>query len=191
MNLLVSIAEFELPEWLNVGTLGTVLTSVVLMIISLIKTAATNKINSATAKSETSILTTIVDNLLNLKNSITEVIEATKQNLAKIETALTTFKDSLNNQKNMNMNLAKYVYECFNLSNLSSEKKAQLKLMCDQIFYTDNTTLIEQLQDNKRELEQQLLDKEKELANVNKNLQETQSKLEEQQTTVKKSRRVS
>lgn len=191
MNLLVSIAEFELPEWLNVGTLGTVLTSVVLMIISLIKTAAANKINSATAKSETSILTTIVDNLLNLKNSITEVIEATKQNLAKIETALTTFKDSLNNQKNMNMNLAKYVYECFNLSNLSSEKKAQLKLMCDQIFYTDNTTLIEQLQDNKRELEQQLLDKEKELANVNKNLQETQSKLEEQQTTVKKSRRVS
>lgn len=191
MNLLVSIAEFELPEWLNVGTLGTVLTSVVLMIISLIKTAATNKINSATAKSETSILTTIVDNLLNLKNSITEVIEATKQNLAKIETALTTFKDSLNNQKNMNMNLAKYVYECFNLSNLSSEKKAQLKLMCDQIFYTDNTTLIEQLQDNKRKLEQQLLDKEKELANVNKNLQETQSKLEEQQTTVKKSRRVS
>lgn len=191
MNLLVSIAEFELPEWLNVGTLGTVLTSVVLMIISLIKTAAANKINSATAKSETSILTTIVDNLLNLKNSITEVIEATKQNLAKIETALTTFKDSLNNQKNMNMNLAKYVYECFNLSNLSSEKKAQLKLMCDQIFYTDNTTLIEQLQDNKRKLEQQLLDKEKELANVNKNLQETQSKLEEQQTTVKKSRRVS
>lgn len=191
MNLLVSIAEFELPEWLNVGTLGTVLTSVVLMIISLIKTAATNKINSATAKSETSILTTIVDNLLNLKNSITEVIEATKQNLAKIETALTTFKDSLNNQKNMNMNLAKYVYECFNLSNLSSEKKAQLKLMCDQIFYTDNTALIEQLQDNKRKLEQQLLDKEKELANVNKNLQETQSKLEEQQTTVKKSRRVS
>lgn len=191
MNLLVSIAEFELPEWLNVGTLGTVLTSVVLMIISLIKTAATNKLNKATAKSETSILTTIVDNLLNLKNSITEVIEATKQNLAKIETALTTFKDSLNNQKNMNMNLAKYVYECFNLSNLSSEKKAQLKLMCDQIFYTDNTTLIEQLQDNKRKLEQQLLDKEKELANVNKNLQETQSKLEEQQTTVKKSRRVS
>lgn len=191
MNLLVSIAEFELPEWLNVGTLGTVLTSVVLMIISLIKIAATNKINSATAKSETSILTIIVDNLLNLKNSITEVIEATKQNLAKIETALTTFKDSLNNQKNMNMNLAKYVYECFNLSNLSSEKKAQLKLMCDQIFYTDNTTLIEQLQDNKRKLEQQLLDKEKELANVNKNLQETQSKLEEQQTTVKKSRRVS
>lgn len=191
MNLLVSIAEFELPEWLTVGTLGSVLTSVALMIISLIKTAATNKINSATAKSETSILTTIVDNLLNLKNSITEVIEATKQNLAKIETALTTFKDSLNNQKNMNMNLAKYVYECFNLSNLSSEKKAQLKLMCDQIFYTDNTTLIEQLQDNKRKLEQQLLDKEKELANVNKNLQETQSKLEEQQTTVKKSRRVS
>lgn len=191
MNLLVPIAEFELPEWLNVGTLGTVLTSVVLMIISLIKTAATNKLNKATAKSETSILTTIVDNLLNLKNSITEVIEATKQNLAKIETALTTFKDSLNNQKNMNMNLAKYVYECFNLSNLSSEKKAQLKLMCDQIFYTDNTTLIEQLQDNKRKLEQQLLDKEKELANVNKNLQETQSKLEEQQTTVKKSRRVS
>lgn len=191
MNLLVSIAEFELPEWLTVGTLGSVLTSVALIIISLIKTAATNKINSATAKSETSILTTIVDNLLNLKNSITEVIEATKQNLAKIETALTTFKDSLNNQKNMNMNLAKYVYECFNLSNLSSEKKAQLKLMCDQIFYTDNTTLIEQLQDNKRKLEQQLLDKEKELANVNKNLQETQSKLEEQQTTVKKSRRVS
>lgn len=191
MNLLTTIADFELPEWLNVGTLGTVLTSVVLMIISLIKTAATNKINSATAESETSILTTIVDNLLNLKNSITEVIEATKQNLAKIETALTTFKDSLNNQKNMNMNLAKYVYECFNLSNLSSEKKAQLKLMCDQIFYTDNTTLIEQLQDNKRKLEQQLLDKEKELANVNKNLQETQSKLEEQQTTVKKSRRVS
>lgn len=191
MNLLVSIAEFELPEWLNVGTLGTVLTSVVLMIISLIKTAAINKLNKATSTSETSILTTIVDNLLALKTSIIEVIDATKQNLTKIETALTTFKDSLNNQKNMNMNLAKYVYECFNLSNLSPEKKAQLKLLCDQIFYTDNTALIEQLQENKRSLEQQLLNKEKELANVNKNLQETQNKLEEQQTTVKKSRRVS
>lgn len=191
MTLLTTIADFELPEWLTVGTLGTVLTSVVLMIISLIKTAATNKLNKATSTSETSILTTIVDNLLALKTSIIEVIDATKQNLTKIETALTTFKDSLNNQKNMNMNLAKYVYECFNLSNLSPEKKAQLKLLCNQIFYTDNTALIEQLQENKRSLEQQLLNKEKELANVNKNLQETQSKLEEQQTTVKKSRRVS
>ena len=43
MNLLVAIADFQLPEWLTVGTLGTVLASFVTMIVSLIRTGVTNQ----------------------------------------------------------------------------------------------------------------------------------------------------
>lgn len=190
MNLLVAIADFQLPEWLTVGTLGTVLASFVTMIVSLIRTSVTNKINKAATEGTTGILGNIVDKLAETKNTTLEVIDKVKQALTKIDDALANFKDSINNQANSNMNLAKFVCECFNQSNLSDEKKSKLQLMCDQIFYTDNTTLIESLRSAKQQLEQQLYENQKQMAELNAELETERAKLEEQQAPVKKSRRI-
>jgi len=187
MNLLVAIADFQLPEWLTVGTLGTVLASFVTMIVSLIRTGVTNKINKAATEGTTGILG---NKLAETKNTTLEVIDKVKEALTKIDDALANFKDSINNQTNSNMNLAKFVCECFNQSNLSDEKKSKLQLMCDQIFYTDNTTLIESLRAAKQQLEQQLYENQKQMAELNAELEIEKAKLEEQQTPVKKSRRI-
>ena len=62
--------------------------------------------------------------------------------------------------------------------------------MCDQIFYTDNTTLIESLRAAKQQLEQQLYENQKQMAELNAELEIEKAKLEEQQAPVKKSRRI-
>lgn len=188
--LLISIAEFELPEWLTVGTLGTVLSSIVLIIVNMIKTAAINKLNKTTSTAQTSILSTIVDKLGTAKTTMETAVDKVSEVLDKVDEALQGFKDGLNNQQNANMNLAKFVLECFNQSNLSDEKKAKLQMLCDQIFYADNNSLIEALKSAKLEAERAQAKAETEVKELKEKLDETNHKLEAQQSTVKKSRRI-
>lgn len=188
--LLVSIAEFELPEWLTVGTLGTVLSSIVLIIVNMIKTAAINKLNKTTSTAQTSILSIIVDKLGTAKTTMETAVDKVSEVLDKVDEALQGFKDGLNNQQNANMNLAKFVLECFNQSNLSDEKKAKLQMLCDQIFYADNNSLIEALKSAKLEAELAQAKAETEVKELKEKLDEINHKLEEQQSTVKKSRRI-
>lgn len=188
--LLISIAEFELPEWLTVGTLGTVLSSIVLIIVNMIKTAAINKLNKTTSTAQTSILSTIVDKLGTAKTTMETAVDKVSEVLNKVDEALQGFKDGLNNQQNANMNLAKFVLECFNQSNLSDEKKAKLQMLCDQIFYADNNSLIEALKSAKLEAERAQAKAETEVKELKEKLDEINHKLEEQQSTVKKSRRI-
>ena len=188
--LLISIADFELPEWLTVGTLGTVLSSIVLMIINMIKSAATNKLNKSASTEQTGILAVIVEKLGDAKSTLTNVTVEVEQILSQVQEALQGFKDGLNNQQNANMNLAKFVLECFNQSNLSDEKKAKLQVLCDQIFYADNTSLIEALKAAKLAAEQAQARAENTVLELKKELVTANQKLEEQQAPVKKSRRI-
>lgn len=188
--LLISIADFELPEWLTVGTLGTVLSSIVLMIINMIKSAATNKLNKSASTEQTGILAVIVEKLGDAKSTLTNVTVEVEQILSQVQEALQGFKDGLNNQQNANMNLAKFVLECFNQSNLSDEKKAKLQVLCDQIFYADNTSLIEVLKAAKLAAEQAQARAENTVLELKKELVTANQKLEEQQAPVKKSRRI-
>lgn len=188
--LLISIADFELPEWLTVGTLGTVLSSIVLMIINMIKSAATNKLNKSASTEQTGILAIIVEKLGDAKSTLTNVTVEVEQILSQVQEALQGFKDGLNNQQNANMNLAKFILECFNQSNLSDEKKAKLQVLCDQIFYADNTSLIEALKAAKLAAEQAQARAENTVLELKKELVTANQKLEEQQAPVKKSRRI-
>lgn len=188
--LLISIADFELPEWLTVGTLGTVLSSIVLMIINMIKSAATNKLNKSASTEQTGILAVIVEKLGDAKSTLTNVTVEVEQILSQVQEALQGFKDGLNNQQNANMNLAKFILECFNQSNLSDEKKAKLQVLCDQIFYADNTSLIEALKAAKLAAEQAQARAENTVLELKKELVTANQKLEEQQAPVKKSRRI-
>lgn len=188
--LLISIADFELPEWLTVGTLGTVLSSIVLMIINMIKSAATNKLNKSASTEQTGILAVIVEKLGDAKSTLTNVTAEVEQILSQVQEALQGFKDGLNNQQNANMNLAKFILECFNQSNLSDEKKAKLQVLCDQIFYADNTSLIEALKAAKLAAEQAQARAENTVLELKKELVTANQKLEEQQAPVKKSRRI-
>lgn len=189
--LLMAIADFQLPEWLTVGTLATTLGSLVALITGFIRSSGTNKLTKSMNSEQLGVLTKIVDKVADFKETTGEVVDKVSEVIKKVDDSLAQFKEGLNNQTNANINLASFILECFKESNLSTDKKAKLQVLCDQLFYTDHTQLVDKLREAKSALEDELVAAKKKEEELQKQLKEEQDKLAEQQAVVKKSRRIS
>lgn len=187
----MAIADFQLPEWLTVGTLATTLGSLAALVTGFIKSANTNKLTKLMNNEQLGVLTKIVDKVADFKETTNDVANKVGDVIKKVDESLAQFKEGLNNQTNANINLASFMLECFKESNLSTDKKAKLQVLCDQLFYTDHTQLVDKLREAKSALEDELLEAKRKEEELQKQLKEEQEKLAEQQAVVKKSRRIS
>lgn len=148
-TILEIIKGFDVMDWLATGGVGLILTSVVTILVMLIKQGITHKSDITTRKvlSESTMtqlvgVGTDVKTLLTSASSLADNIVALSKSIEPIMDMLNTVIAA--NQRS-NVNLATFVLECFNVSNLSDEKKAGLKTLFDKTFFTDNEQLIETL----------------------------------------------
>lgn len=148
-TILEIIKGFDVMDWLATGGVGLILTSVVTILVMLIKQGITHKSDITTRKvlSE-STMTQLVGVGTDVKTLLTSA-SALADNITTLTKSIEPIMDMLNtviaaNQRS-NVNLATFVLECFNVSNLSDEKKAGLKTLFDKTFFTDNEQLIETL----------------------------------------------
>lgn len=148
-TILEIIKGFDVMDWLATGGVGLILTSVVTIIVMLIKQGITHKSDITTRKvlSE-STMTQLVGVGTDVKTLLTSA-SSLADNIVALSKSIEPLMDMLNtviaaNQRS-NVNLATFVLECFNVSNLSDEKKAGLKTLFDKTFFTDNEQLIETL----------------------------------------------
>ena len=148
-TVLETIKNFDVMDWLATGGIGLILTSVVTIIVMLIKQSITSNSDITTRKvlSE-STMTQLVGVGTDVKTLLTSA-SALADNITVLAKSIEPLTDMLNtviaaNQRS-NTNLAEFVLECFNVSNLSDEKKAGLKTLFDKTFFTDNEQLIETL----------------------------------------------
>lgn len=147
--VLETIKNFDVMDWLATGGIGLILTSVVTIIVMLIKQSITSNSDITMRKvlSE-STMTQLVGVGTDVKTLLTSA-SALADNITVLAKSIEPLTDMLNtviaaNQRS-NVNLAEFVLECFNVSNLSDEKKAGLKTLFDKTFFTDNEQLIETL----------------------------------------------
>lgn len=181
------ILSISAQDW---ATLGSALTAAVTAIV----TAIVNKKGQTISTKQNTALTNmtggIVDILEGVKNGSDKVIEFAKESSEKIDAAIEAFKSGVSESHKQNLAVASFILECFNQSNLSTEKKAKLQLMFDQMFYDSKDELVTKLQEAKAEAESKL---EKAEA-VNAKLQEDVTALEDKLSTAtantKKSRRI-
>lgn len=148
-TVLETIKNFDVMDWLATGGIGLILTSVVTILVMLIKQRITSNSDITTRKvlSE-STMTQLVGVGTDVKTLLTSA-SALADNITVLAKSIEPLTDMLNtviaaNQRS-NTNLAAFVLECFNVSNLSDEKKAGLKTLFDKTFFTDNEQLIETL----------------------------------------------
>lgn len=148
-TILEIIKGFDIMDWLATGGIGLILTSVVTILVMLIKQGITHKSDITTRKvlSE-STMTQLVGVGTDVKTLLTSA-SSLADNIVALSKSIEPLMDMLNtviaaNQRS-NVNLATFVLECFNVSNLSDEKKAGLKTLFDKTFFTDNEQLIETL----------------------------------------------
>ena len=148
-GILETIQNFSVLDWLATGGIGLILTSTITILVMLIKqriTAAsditTRKVLSESTMSQLVGVGTDVKSLItsasDLANNITDLGKTIEPLMEMLNNVIAT------NQRS-NTNLATFVLECFNVSNLSDEKKAALKTLFDKTFFTDNDQLIETL----------------------------------------------
>lgn len=148
-TILEIIKGFDVIDWLATGGVGLILTSVVTIIVMLIKQGIAHKSDITTRKVlNESTMTQLVGVGTDVKTLLTSA-SSLADNIVTLSKSTESSMDMLNtviaaNQRS-NVNLATFVLECFNVSNLSDEKKAGLKTLFDKTFFTDNEQLIETL----------------------------------------------
>lgn len=148
-GILETIQNFSVLDWLATGGIGLILTSTVTILVMLIKQRITTASDITTRKvlSE-STMSQLVGVGTDVKSLIASASDLAN-NIADLGKTIEPLMEMLNNvivtNQRSNTNLATFVLECFNVSNLSDEKKAALKTLFDKTFFTDNEQLIETL----------------------------------------------
>lgn len=186
-NLLISFAEFQLPEWLTFGNAVSALISLIGLITAFIKLKSVQKSNSITFSNISKILE---DNIKLLKGATT-IVDNIQTSVLHISDVLDKVILAVEKQQTSNNNLAAFIFECFSLSNLSDENKLRLKVLYDQLFYKTDVAIIEELKTAKFEADTALLEKDKIITELKAKLGSATEKLNTVQSAVRKSRRVS
>lgn len=181
---------FDLPVWAQgfiawIST-GSNIVTLFGVITALIKLNSNNKQNKAITNTQISLLQTMIDKLSDTKN-LAENVQVVS---AKVSESLTYFEKALTEQRQTSANLAMFVMECFNKSNLSAEAKADLKVLADKIFYNDNTAVIDALKAAKLEADTMAAENAAKVIQLEAELEEQKAKLVKAQENVKASRRV-
>lgn len=173
----------ELIAWLSTGTN---LASLIGVFATLIKLAANSKESKSVTGIQIDLLQTMITKLSDTKDLASNVQAVSNQ----VSESLTYFEQAMTAQKQSNANLATFVMECFNKSNLSDETKNELKLIADKIFYDDNTAVINALKQAKAEADAAVMDMTIKIAQLQNELDAEKAKLIEAQENTKSSRRV-
>lgn len=186
MNVIIS----QLPSWAQ-GALAWVLTGSNLvtifgLITALFRLNSIKKQNKAVGNTQITLLTTMIEKLSDTKN-LAMTVQGVSDQIGK---ALTAMETAMNEQRVANANLALFVMECFNKSNLSDEAKADLKIMADKIFFNDNSKLIEVLKKAKAEADSATTTARNEVERLTRELELEKAKLVTAQENVKENRRV-
>lgn len=188
MNMLLAatFGEFQLPEWLTFGTAITAVLNAVGFVVACMKLRASGKENNLRTTTQIGLLTTMSEKLSDTKK-LSAIVSGT---LEKTEEALVEMQKLQEAQKKFNLSVATYIMECFQASNLSDDKKLQLKVKYDQLFYDSNYDIIEVLKAEKLAAEEKLAQNEKDIADLQEQVEIEKRKLESVQNNVKKSRRI-
>ena len=187
MNLLISFAQFQLPEWLTFGNAVSALISLIGLITAFIKLNGAQKSNKTTFGNLASLLQRNIE----LLKGIDATVESVNTVLLNTSNAITSVISAVSTQQQTANNLAAFVFECFNVSNLSDENKLKLKILYDQLFYKTDATVIDELKKAKTDVDKLLAEKDKYVLELETKLKDTTNKLSAVQSAVRKSRRVS
>lgn len=134
--------NFDVTEWLLTGGLGLLLTSVVTIIVMLIK----QRINAKSDIMQRQVLNeSTMSTLIAIGADIKQVLESIKILSNDLPAISEQLQKVVTTAATNNTNLANFVLECFSESNLSDEKKAKLKSLFEKTFFSDNEQLIDAL----------------------------------------------
>lgn len=180
----------ELPVWVQDiiawFSVGSNLVSLCGIFGAFIRLGAASKNSKAVTNVQIDLLQTMISKLSDTRNLAENVQTVSKQ----IGDCMTQFEQALIAQKQSNANLAAFVMECFNRSNLTDEAKSELRLMADKIFYDDNTALIDALKRAKAEADAAVIEGQKQIEQLEANLADEKEKLVKAQENTKANRRL-
>ena len=186
MNLLAIQLPASAAEFLGWLLTGTNIVTFLGIIAALIKIGNNRKINTNVTNAQIGLLTTMADKVGDIKELAVNVQNVSGQ----VTESLKFFEDAIAMQTQANANLATFVMECFNRSNLSTEAKAELQVLADKIFYNDNTKVIESLKVAKVNADNAVAAGLEQIKILEAQLAEANRKLELAQENVKENRRV-
>ena len=181
---------FELPNWAQYLVISVA--AGILVLVLLISIITLVKVSKAESTSET-LTTKEIELLGNMSDKLsdTKSLNSTVQSVSgKVSDSLELFEMALTLQKESNANLASFIMECFNKSNLTDEAKAELHLIADKIFYGDNSALVEALKQAKLQAENAVAAGKDELQKVKEQLAERTKQLARVQENTKSNRRI-
>lgn len=186
MNLLL-FANFKLPEWLTFSTAITSLITILGLITAIIKLRNSKASTEGYLRKFSDRLTSSLELMSRLDETgkqIHTVIVTVSTAVDKVITAVETITTSVNN-------VAAFVFECFNTSNLSAENKLKLKVLFDRLFYKTDAAIIDELKAAKADADAVLLEKDTEITKLNEKIGTLVMQLNNAQTAVRKTRRIS
>lgn len=180
----------NLPTWANEAiawiTTGSNIITVIGIIVAIIKLKTSSNEAKATTMAQINLLEVMTSKLSDTKDLSANVGAV----LSRVTDALAYFEKAIDAQKQSNANLANFVMECFNKSNLTDEAKADLKIIADKIFYDDNNSLIDALKQAKLEAEREVIESKKKVEELETELAVKKEKLIQAQENIKTNRRV-
>lgn len=186
MNTFIS----GLPTWAQEvvawSMTGAGIITLIGIITALVKLRTARKESKAVNSTQVTLLETMVGKLSNTKDLAQNVCEMSQ----KVAESLTYFEKALNAQKQSNANLAVFIMECFNKSNLSAKAKTDLKVLADKIFYDDNAAVIDVLKQAKLDADTAAAASAREVEELKTELAKQTEKLAKAQENVKTNRRI-
>ena len=187
---MINLLAFQLPEsatkFLSWLLTGTNIITFLGIIAALIKISNNRKITTSVTNAQIELLTTMADRVGDIKELAINVKAISEQGTQ----VLKFCEDTTALQMQSNANLAIFVMECFNRSNLSAEDKTELQILADKIFYNDNTKVIENLKIAKADADNAVAAGLEQIRNLEAKLFEANKKLDLAQENVKENRRL-
>ena len=185
-NLLVSFANFQLPEWLTFGSVCTGAVSVIGVIGAIIKLKASDNLASDRSNATVNLLSTITEKL----QSATDFANTISQLSSKFDENMTLLSDSVSSQHDNNAKLAKFVYTAFSLSNLSQENKQKLLTLVDELFHDNNLEVIDQLEQDKVNMQETIDKYQQNVSEMTVQIESLKQQVESNTNTAKKRRSI-
>lgn len=146
---MIDFSVFTTSEWFATGTFGGSIIAAVSAIVCAMISKGGNKKSAEQNTALTGILTKVLDKTSEVKKLTSEVTNQANVVVETMTGAVEAFVKGLADNQAQNLNVAAFILECFNQSNLSDEKKAKLQVLFDQMFCTDNEALVAQLTEAK------------------------------------------
>lgn len=178
--------SFDFVDWLVTGGLSLILTSIVTILVMVIKQRIKDKADITQRK----ILNeSTMAELISLGTSVSTMMNNVQNLALNIDSIVNVVNAGVQANQEGIANIASFVLECFNASNLSDEKKAALKSLFERTFFADNQQFVESLKAAKLSSETALNEAQKLIDSLRKTVQDKDVQIANLATTTK-SRRI-